>query len=88
MPLIINYRIILVVPNLFLYVLKVTPLKLCNDLDHLNNSMVEDCTCRYIEITISTKNSDLDLKRQMANLKHIVLLFIVHLCGSTAPKWL
>ena len=67
--------------------------------------------CIYLGITISVKNSDLDIKRQMkkmyANvnvllrklskcsvgvkcflLKLIVLVFIVHLCGSIEPKQL
>ena len=65
----------------------------------------------YLGKTISAKNSDLDIKRQMrkmyANvnlllrkfskcsvgviffyLKLIVLVFIVHLCGSIVPKQL
>ena len=50
----------------FLYVSKTTLLKLNSHhffLNDLKITLAENC--RYLEITMSTKNSDLDLKRQM-----------------------
>ena len=62
MLLIINYFIMVL--NHFLCVSKTTPLKLNTHLiAHLKIPIVENC--KYLGITISTKNSDLDLKRQM-----------------------
>ena len=61
MLLIINYCIMVL--NHFLCVSKTTPLKLNNHLfylAHLKIPIVENC--KYLGITISTKNSDLDLK--------------------------
>ena len=59
----INYCIM--VPNLFLC-FKNNTIKIKQPsfyLDHLKIPIVENC--RYLGITISTKNTDLDLKRQM-----------------------
>ena len=67
MPLIINYCIMVL--SHFLYVSKTTLLKLNNH--HFSLIIINDLkipiveNCRYLGITISTKNSDLDLKRQM-----------------------
>ena len=74
--------------NHFLCVSKTTPLKLNNHLfylAHLKISIVENC--KYPGITISTKNSDLDLKRQMKKIyANANLLLRKFSCCSVSVK--
>ena len=83
---IINYFIM--VRNLFLCVSKTTPFKLKQPsfyLAHLKIPLVENC--KYLGITISTKNSDLDLRRQMRKIyANANLLLRKFSCCSVSVK--